>query len=31
MTMLAIEHEPVDERWARIAGHAPILAATSRG
>jgi site-specific recombinase XerD len=24
----AIEHEPVDERWARIADHAPILAAT---
>ena len=22
MTMLAIEHEPVDERWARIADHA---------
>jgi len=31
MTMLAIEHEPVDERWARIADHAPILAATARG
>ena len=30
MTMLAIEHEPVDERWARIADHAPILAATAR-
>ena len=31
MTMLAIEHEPVDKRWARIADHAPILAATARG
>jgi site-specific recombinase XerD len=31
MTMLAIEHEPVDERWAHIAGHAPVLAATARG
>ncbi len=29
MTMLAIEHEPVDERWARIAAHAPIYAATA--
>jgi site-specific recombinase XerD len=30
MTMLAIEHEPVDERWARIGAHAPVLAATAR-
>ena len=30
MTMLAIEHEPVDKRWARITAHAPIFAATAR-
>lgn len=30
MTMLAIEPQPADERWARIATHAPVLAATAR-
>jgi integrase len=30
MTMLAIEAEPVDHRWARITAHAPMLAATCR-
>ena len=30
MTMLAIEPEPIDQRWARITAHAPILAATCR-
>ena len=30
MTMLAIEAEPVDQRWARITAHAPVLAATCR-
>jgi integrase len=30
MTMLAIEAEPVDHRWARITAHAPTLAATCR-
>ena len=29
MTMLAIAHEPVDQRWARIAAHAPVYAATA--
>ena len=28
MTMLAIEPQPADQRWNRIAGHAPVLAAT---
>jgi integrase len=30
MTMLAIEPEPIDHRWARITAHAPRLAATCR-
>jgi integrase len=30
MTMLAIQTEPVDHRWARITTHAPVLAATCR-
>jgi integrase len=30
MTMLAVEAQPVDRRWARIAAHAPELAATCR-
>lgn len=30
MTMLAIQAEPVDHRWARITAHAPMLAATCR-
>ena len=30
VTMLAIEPQPADERWARIATHAPVLAATAR-
>ncbi len=30
MTVLAIEPEPVDHRWARITGRAPVLAATCR-
>src|SRR5215207_5848923 len=30
MTVLAIEPEPVDHRWARITAHAPVLAATCR-
>lgn len=28
MTVLAIEPEPIDHRWARISGRAPVLAAT---
>ena len=28
MTMLAIEPESIDRRWARITDHAPVLAAT---
>ena len=31
MTMLAIQPEPIDQRWARISVHAPVLAATCRG
>jgi integrase len=30
MTMLAIEPEPIDHRWARITTHAPLMAATCR-
>ena len=30
MTMLAIEPQPANERWARIAAHAPVLVATAR-
>jgi integrase len=30
MTMLAIQPEPIDHRWARITAHAPMLAATCR-
>ena len=28
MTMLAIEPQPADQHWGRIAAHAPVLAAT---
>ena len=28
MTMLSIEPEPAEDRWGRIAGHAPVLAST---
>ena len=28
MTMLAIEPEPINQRWARITAHAPVFAAT---
>jgi integrase len=30
MTVLAIDPEPIDHRWARITGRAPVLAATCR-
>jgi hypothetical protein len=30
MTMLAIEAEPVERRWVRIAAAAPMLGATAR-